>query len=218
MLLINALGGRLENSEIWKLLVAKGWTEEKLLGSMKKKSLFLLGKAEYFNLDSTNAIVHLQQALDVIKAYGSGAGSSSPTPGPNSPSGGLERQSSSSNLNQTKEVEEIKDLLAKAKARQASENKKEKSMWSKAFKDNNTAPDDDIKAVTKPMAKDMNFKVDLNKLVNATDSTSNNNANNNEMIPSNENSYLPLIILCFGSIAGILGIGWRFGWFKRFFK
>ena len=234
--MINALSSRIGESEIWKLLLARGWTEEKLKRDMKKKSLFLLGKAEYFNLDSSNAIVHLQEALDVLNSYGSNGANPGSIPGSNG------SNSPTAPGLATKEVDEIKDLLSKAKARQANESKKEKSMWSKAFKDNNTAPDDDGNPITNDtdttgsnnkgggVPKDLDIKLDMNKLIaeaptssaststtnTNTSASDNNNSNNNALMTTD--SYMPLIIMCVSSIVGVLGVGWRFGWFKRLFK
>lgn len=98
---------RAEGSAVWNCLITeRGLTEEKLRG-WKKKSLFFMGKAELFKQDYADAIIHLDAALKLIDKS--------------------EEKSA--------DALKIKELLVQAKKVRSQELKREKSTWTKAFKE-----------------------------------------------------------------------------------
>jgi hypothetical protein len=107
LVLITTLESRIPSALVWKALVKGGMTLEKLQKSMKKKSLYLIGKAEMSRKLYADAVSSFEQSLSLISGDTSDA--------------------------YMKEIKELKDLIAGAQKEIAAEKKKEKSTWKKAF-------------------------------------------------------------------------------------
>jgi hypothetical protein len=107
-MLISALETRIPDGAVWKSLVALGMTEEKVLKEWKKKSHFLVGKAELLRKEYKDAGIHLEAALKLIAG----------------------------DLSRAAEENELRLLLTTATKKRSEELKKEKSTWSKAFEKN----------------------------------------------------------------------------------
>ena len=203
----------------------------------KKKSLFLLGKCEYFNLNTENAILHLTDALNIINSdiNGGNVETDSSLSPPNTPN----------KASNNKELDEINDLLSKALKRQQSETKKEKSMWSKAFNANSNTPEEVAPA---PSSSSMvhtnvnaapidykNIKIDLSKIEGLNSASTNNSTTNNtskmnvksvadkksksepsnEIIPKNNNNWFPWLVASFSGLLGMFFLGYRYQWFIK---
>ena len=113
--------GDLEQSQsnLWKQFQKRGMTYQKLTQEWKKKSLFYKGKALYLGKNYEAAIEQLGLAMEVLK-LGDAKGPVI-----------------------DKQIDELADLLNKAKIDKRKESKKEKETWQRAFKKNNTEPEDE---------------------------------------------------------------------------
>ena len=176
LMLIDALSNKLKDSAIWRILQDRGRTQTKLLVDMKKKSLFLLGKAEYFSGRSDSAIFHFEQALaaidwalgdldkkDHLAATGDGESVVGGDVSIGSSQGdlaALDKTDAGGAAARTKrrkdlqrEADDVRDFLVKAQKRVAAEAKKEKAMWSKAFNKNKAEPEPVTASVAAPIAR-----------------------------------------------------------------
>jgi len=110
LLLIRSLEKNIPDSMIWMCLQGNGVTMEQLQRQWKRKALYYIGKAQLKRKNYQEAVVHLEEAYNLIADDASLA----------------------------KQVAELKALLADAKARLNKENKREKDTWAKAFKKGKT--------------------------------------------------------------------------------
>ena len=116
--MVNALEARKLDSLVWKCLIERGMTEEKVFIETKKKSLFLMGKANLLSKNYDIAITQLEEALSLIKG-------------------------DPSKIN---DANKIREFLTQAKRSSKKESQKEKATWSKAFEANKNLNDDAEKA------------------------------------------------------------------------
>jgi tetratricopeptide (TPR) repeat protein len=114
ILLISAIEERMETGLVWKCLLERGMTQNKLLKEWKKKSYFLAGKAELLNKEYKNAIIHLENAIKLIDG----------------------------DVQSAAEILKLKDLLKSAMKKKSAELKREKDTWAKAFQKNKIEPDE----------------------------------------------------------------------------
>lgn len=106
LMLVETLESRIPQALVWQcLVVTSGMTLDKFRKDWKKKSLFLVGKAEL-------GLCNFQSALDALKAA-------------------LALIADDESL--AKNSEELRALIATASSRRAAEKKKERATWSKAF-------------------------------------------------------------------------------------
>lgn len=151
LLLIRSLERNIPDGMIWKCLTENGVTLDQLKKVWKKKALYYVGKGELKRKNFKEAAVHLEEALGLI----------------------VDDAKLAANAN------ELRTLIADAKARHAKEKKREKSTWSKAFKKGKTEVESmyrDVEdsappsAATSPMGATSgqhshfdphNFKIDL---------------------------------------------------------
>lgn len=110
LLLIRSLERNIPDGMIWKCLTENGVTLDQLKKVWKKKALYYVGKGELKRKNFKEAAVHLEEALGLI----------------------VDDAKLTANAN------ELRTLIADAKARHAKEKKREKSTWSKAFKKGKT--------------------------------------------------------------------------------
>lgn len=110
MLLIRSLEKNIPDSLIWMCLQGNGVTMEQLQRQWKRKALYYIGKAQLKRKNFQEAVVHLEEAYNLI----------------------------AEDATLAKQVTELKALLADAKARLNKENKREKDTWAKAFKKGKT--------------------------------------------------------------------------------
>ena len=104
---------RIPAGAVWQCMIERGMNEEKLQKEWKKKSCYLIGKAELMRREYKAAVLHLEVALKLI-------------------AGDAARE---------KEEVELKTLLATANKKKTEEVKKEKNTWSKAFEKNKSETD-----------------------------------------------------------------------------
>lgn len=105
LLLINTLEERIPHALVWQALVSEGMTLDKYHKEWKKKSYFLVGKAELGQSNYQAALDNLRAALALIQ---------------NDPA-------------HVKGSDELKQLITQATTKLSAEKKKEKATWSKAF-------------------------------------------------------------------------------------
>eukprot|EP01032_Pedospumella_encystans_P022018 gene22018-24963_t len=110
LLLIRSLEKNIPDSMIWMCLQGNGVTMEQLQRQWKRKALYYIGKAQLKRKNYQEAVVHLEEAYNLIADDASLA----------------------------KQVAELKALVTDAKARLNKENKREKDTWAKAFKKGKT--------------------------------------------------------------------------------
>lgn len=189
LLLVEALeNGKDDNAKVRAALVARGVTDDKLSKDWKKKSLFHLGRAEFFNQDFEDAVSHLKSALDIA--------------GP--------------------DAKDVAEILEKAQVRLAQVRRKEKSMWSKAFKSNSEVHDDDDSVVlsgmdsplartpervkTKPAAS-VSTSASISTSKSSNSNSSRSSSSSGAIIPSSSffgsNSFMWILF----TIIGGLGVG-----------
>lgn len=104
LMLVRAMEGRV-GSSVWRELLKRGMTLDKLCKDWKKKSLYLLGKAELKTRDYDEAVEHFEAALALIEADEAYA----------------------------KNAAELRDLLASTMLLRKKELKRSQKTWSKAF-------------------------------------------------------------------------------------
>lgn len=165
--MIEALENRIvtgsKASQVWHSLVTdRGMTFEKLM-VWKRKSFFLLAKSFYFKKDYSMSIPFFEAALVTFDS---------------DPSAATTTSSTSSKTDYIR----IKDMLATAKKYFQQERKKEKSTWSKAFKE----LENEFEGVETSVGNDDNDDNHDNKS-NAT-TTSNTASSNSQMKPHDNNS------------------------------
>ena len=112
-MLISALEERMEEGQVWKCLLERGMTKNKLIKEWKIKSYFLAGKAELLRKEYDSSMSHIESALRLLEG----------------------------DINATAEITKLKDLLSTATKKKSAELKKEKSTWSKAFQKNKEEPE-----------------------------------------------------------------------------
>lgn len=106
LLLVNTLQARIPEAKIWEALVEKqGFTMDKLLKGIKKKSHFYVGKAELYRKNYSEALDHFEKSLKLIDG----------------------------DTNYLKEAKQLKDFIATTNKQSSAEKKREKDTWSKAF-------------------------------------------------------------------------------------
>lgn len=114
-MLIAALESRIPSGEVWQCLLSTGMTADRLQKEWKKKTLFLMGKAQ---LGMTN----FQEALDCFKrALALIAEDASPT--------------------MVKQADELRKLVADTQAKLTRQLRKEKATWKSAFEKNRRSSD-----------------------------------------------------------------------------
>ena len=113
IMLISALEERMEDGQVWKYLLERGMTKNKLIKEWKIKSYFLAGKSELLRKEYDTSIALLEAGLKILE---------------NDPSAAAE-------------ITKLKDLHLNASKRRSAELKKEKSTWAKAFQKNKEEPD-----------------------------------------------------------------------------
>lgn len=104
LLLTRAMRGRLDGN-VWRALLERGVTEDKLLKDWMKKALYLLAKAEIGRKDYDDAVEHLDAALKLIDGDES----------------------------YEKNAAELRGTLQEAQALRKKQTKKEQKMWGAAF-------------------------------------------------------------------------------------
>ena len=107
-MLISALEERMEDGQVWKYLLERGMTKNKLIKEWKIKSYFLAGKSELLRKEYDTSIALLEAGLKILE---------------NDPSAAAE-------------ITKLKDLHSSASKKRSAELKKEKSTWAKAFQKN----------------------------------------------------------------------------------
>jgi hypothetical protein len=112
-MLIETLEARIPAALVWHCLLEAGMTLEKFQKEWKKKSLFLLGKAELGLTNYQAALDHFKAALNLIAA------DESPV--------------------MIKQSDELRTLISQAQAKRTAEKKKEKATWSRAFEKGKTS-------------------------------------------------------------------------------
>ncbi len=105
LLLIKTLEARIPEAQIWQALLKAGFTQDKLLKGIKKKSHFYIGKAELYRKNYEEALGHFEQSLALIASDAAYAA----------------------------EAKQLKEFISTASKLRGQEKKREKSTWSKAF-------------------------------------------------------------------------------------
>ena len=148
-----------------------GLTFEKLM-EWKRKSYFLIGKALYNQKEYENAIIQLEIALRILERYhlkdttsGKSDGEDS---GKNNPLSGVKSET---------DRLKIKELIQNAKKIQSQILKKQKSTWSKAFKENETLLENEEKEATAATAR-VETEINNNSHTNTTNNTYTNGHTN----------------------------------------
>ena len=114
LLLTRAMKERI-GSNVWRELVKRGMSEDKLLKDWQKKSFYLLGKAELKMHEYEDAIKHFEEALKLIEGETDEA--------------------------HVKSAAELKTLAANARVERKKQVKKDQKTWSKAFKQSSEKDD-----------------------------------------------------------------------------
>jgi hypothetical protein len=112
-MLIETLEARIPGAQVWHCLLEAGMTLEKFQKEWKKKSLFLLGKAELGLCNYQTSLDHFKAALSLI------ATDESPI--------------------MVKQSDELRTLISQAQVKRTAEKKKERATWSRAFEKGKTS-------------------------------------------------------------------------------